>query len=150
MREIIKTSMTIAELWETGRYKELKCKVSSKSSLQTSMNNFMLIKPEVATKFFNKEGKSPIIIDVDSFIEAFNDSYGKRNGNTKRHKPKAFLSDVEGWTATAIDCYERKSNCIGCFYNEYPTLKGGCQMKTIVQTYYEQFGDPFKKVRELV
>lgn len=53
-------------------------------------------------------------------------------------------STSQRWTKTAVDCYERKFKCNGCFYyeNYFRNAKYKCQMKATVMELVRKFGRP--------
>lgn len=44
------------------------------------------------------------------------------------------------WTIAALECYERKMKCKGCFYHEH--LSSKCQMKATVLRIIREKGKP--------
>ena len=48
----------------------------------------------------------------------------------------------EGWTNSAVDCYNRGCNCRGCIIRE--VIGNECKMKMVVLSLVRQFGKPTK------
>ena len=50
---------------------------------------------------------------------------------------------VKRWTPTALECYKRGCNCIGCFYNDFfSATSQKCQMKAAVLELVRTIGTP--------
>ena len=131
--------MTLTELWHSGKYKELKAKISDTRSLKYTIHNFVALKPDIANKYITKKPdgrrKTVIISNLENMIREFNENYGIRTKEV-----------VDQWSSSAIDCYEHKGECATCFYNNaFSELHNKCHMKETVKSFLETFGEPVIK-----
>jgi hypothetical protein len=47
------------------------------------------------------------------------------------------------WSASAVECYSRKANCDGCYYqNFFSSRPYGCKMNLAVEQLIESIGEP--------
>lgn len=47
------------------------------------------------------------------------------------------------WSASAVECYTRKANCDGCYYqNFFSSRPYGCKMYLAVEQLLETLGEP--------
>jgi len=47
------------------------------------------------------------------------------------------------WSASAVECYTRKANCDGCYYqNFFSSRPYGCKMNLAVEQLLESLGEP--------
>lgn len=47
------------------------------------------------------------------------------------------------WSASAVECYTRKANCDGCYYqNFFSSRPYGCKMNLAVEQLIESIGEP--------
>ena len=50
---------------------------------------------------------------------------------------------VKRWTPTALECYKRGCNCVGCFYSDFFSATAQkCQMKAAVLELVRTIGTP--------
>lgn len=136
--------MGFNEFWDSGTYKRLKGNPANKHSLHAAINNWGRKFPDLIKDLTIKEVKTKALIftDVEKFIQLYNDTFGKKSSVPKK---VGVEQEISGWTASSIDCFERKCSCEGCFYNFFPSLKGKCQMKLYVDEYFKKFGNPLGK-----
>ena len=131
--------MTIAELWESGEYKKLKCASPNLLALKASLNYFIKHNPELASEYIMRQRLTTrktlvIILNITKFIETYNQYY-----KTKGTKV------VTLWSQSAIDCLERECVCEGCFYNSLSSLRNVCQMKHTVDIFLRYYGNPLNE-----
>ena len=58
---------------------------------------------------------------------------------------------VRRWTTTAMECYKRGCNCVGCFYQDFfsgTTQK--CQMKAAVLELVRTIGTPDVELQQVL
>ena len=58
---------------------------------------------------------------------------------------------VRRWTTTALECYKRWCNCVGCFYSDF--FKGTaqkCQMKASVLELVRVLGKPDIELKQVL
>ena len=47
------------------------------------------------------------------------------------------------WSASAVECYTRKANCEGCYYQSFFSDRPyGCKMNLAVEQLLETIGEP--------
>ncbi len=47
------------------------------------------------------------------------------------------------WSASAVECYTRKANCDGCYYQNFFSSRAyGCKMHLAVEQLMESLGEP--------
>lgn len=47
------------------------------------------------------------------------------------------------WSASAVECYARKANCEGCYYQHFFSSRPyGCKMNLAVEQLLETIGEP--------
>jgi len=53
------------------------------------------------------------------------------------------LGTFKRWSASAVECYLRKANCDGCFYQRFFSDRTyGCKMNLAVDQLLETIGEP--------
>lgn len=68
--------------------------------------------------------------------------------NFKKTENHSFSEPILKWTQQAIDCYNRKCICTGCFINE--NLETPCQLKAIIPKIFAKCGKPPKEIKSIV
>ncbi len=58
---------------------------------------------------------------------------------------------VKRWTPTALECYKRGCNCVGCFYSDFFSATAQkCQMKAAVLELVRTIGTPNVELPQII